>query len=468
MYVFLLGATGGVIVLAVSLSYLRTRDSFHPLVFIGPMFLALYVLLPSKLLYEGDLANYLNEDQLIFIQKVTLCGVFSFCLGCMVASWKKPESTEAIQLSPRLRERMFIGAVILGTLGVLGYVIGIANVGGFWQAYGQAYGGGVSDSGYIRELWSVCIPAIVLILIGGTGQKLSPVKWITILVFALPFVLQGSLGARRGPTFLIVISIGVGWYMMRNRRPAILTVLTVGIGVGLLLLLLATNRSSMFLGSDWNLETSPLEYTKAGTGNEYIYGAGTIIHFSTTGEFYWGRRYLVILFVRPIPKQLWPHKYSDVRIPQIEENLGSGVEELSDTLGWVGALGAAGGLVSDMWIEFWWLSMAVLFLIGWCYGYCWRLSCIKGRFAAVIYVLMTSLTVFLVTQTLEAMLVRFLFMIVPAWLIWQWVKAAPRRGRVPGYYLIARERLPLAEPGAVSAGGLYLAPQVNSFHNSTE
>jgi oligosaccharide repeat unit polymerase len=455
MYPFLLGVTAVVILVALLLAYRRTGDSLHPLVLICPMFLAMYVLLPVKLLYDEDFGFFLTNSQLVFAQTVTVCGVFSFCLGCLMASWKKtPNPPVAFPVSRSVREKLFIAALVLGTLGVLGYLVGIFNVGGFWEAYGKAYGGGLVESGYVREASSLCLPAIAFIFVSRVGRRLSVIDLAAIFVFALPFVIQGILGARRGPTFLIVVTVGVGWYLMRNKRPAILLVLSAGVVVGLLLLLLATNRNSIFLGSDWNLETSPLDYTRAGTGNEYIYGAGTIVHFSMTGDFYWGRRYFAIVFIRPIPKQFWPDKYKDVGIPQIEENLASGVEELAETVGWVGAMGSAGGMISDMWIEFSWWSMLPLFLIGAFHGYAWRRSCVKGRFATVVYVLTAALTLFLISQALEAMIYRFLYMCVPAWLIWQWVKAVPLKERWLRYSLLARERMlaPIAEADQVSRG----------------
>jgi hypothetical protein len=225
-----------------------------------------------------------------------------------------------------------------------------------------------------------------------------------------------------------------------------LAVLTVGVVVGSLLLFLASNRDNIYLGSSWDLENKTLEYTKAGTGNEYIYGAGTILHFSMTNDYYWGRRYLTVLFVRPIPRQLWPNKYEDVGIPQIEENLGTGGEALTYTLGWAGAPGASNGIVSDMWIEFWWLGLAALFLIGWLHGFCWRRAYANGQFAIVVYIIMASLSLYLVTQTLEAMLYRFLFMIIPTWLFWKWARSEPGRRRSLGYQLLERERLLSREP----------------------
>src|SRR5467141_911908 len=247
-YSALIAATAVVTLLAFFLAYHRTKDSFHPLVLICPMFLALYVLLPVKLLYDDDFSFFLTNSQLVFVQTVILCGVFSFCFGCLLASWKKGASGPGVvQIPLAMRRKMFMGAVVLGSLGVAGYLIGIFNVGGFWEAYGKAYGGGLVDSGYIREATLLCVPAIVFILVAKTGQRLSLVEWGSIFVFALPFLLQGSLGARRGPTFLVVASIGIGWYMMRRLRPSIVLLLAGGAVIGLLLLFLATNRSSIFL-----------------------------------------------------------------------------------------------------------------------------------------------------------------------------------------------------------------------------
>jgi oligosaccharide repeat unit polymerase len=428
MYVLLLFATGVVAIVSLIIAFRRTRDPFHPLVLICPMFIALYAILPLKLLYDDDLRSFLSESNLIFAQTITLFGVFTFCAGCLVASWKKATPpTTAFQISRSLRRRILIGALVLGVIGFGAYWLGISNAGGFEAAYGRAYGGGVTDFGYIREASSLCIPAIVFILLARKGPWPTPLELLAIIIFALPSILQGVLGARRGPSFLIVSTIGLGWYMMRNRRPSVLIVLKVGLVVALLLLLLVSNRDNIFLGSDWDLENTPLEYTKAGPANEYIYGAATIIHASMTNEYYWGKRYLVVLFVRPIPIQLWPKKYEDVGIPQMEENLGTGGEALSYTVGWAGAPGASNGIVSDMWIEFWWVGLAALFVIGWLYGFSWRRAYVNGQFATVVYVIIASLSLYLVSQTLEAMLYRFLYMIIPAWLFWSLAKNVRRQ-----------------------------------------
>ena len=130
--------------------------------------------------------------------------------------------------------------------------------------------------------------------------------------------------------------------------------------------------------------------------------------------------------IRPIPRQLWPDKYEAAGVDEIEENLGTGGKAFLSELGWAGALGAAPGLIADMWIETWWFALVVLYAIGLAYGRAWYAACTKGGFCTVTYVLMASLTLFLVFQTLEAMLVRFLFMVIPGVVC---LGAGPQRNR---------------------------------------
>ena len=71
-----------------------------------------------------------------------------------------------------------------------------------------------------------------------------------------------------------------------------------------------------------------------------------------------------------------------------------------------------------MWIEFWWASFLAILGIGWCYGRAWSRAVTRGGLWVTIYCLMFSLSAFLVMQTLEAMLFRFLLLALPALLAW--------------------------------------------------
>ena len=413
---------------AMMLAFRRTRDPFHPLIFCVPMFLVLYVFLPLGLNSDGALSNYFSDDWLQFVQLVNLLGTASFCLGCLVGTGKKKIGARPRMPDITYKTRGIVTwfAYILGAIGFTTYVIGVYNMGGFSEAYGQAYGGGWWDYGYAREAVMWCALAIILILTVNAQQSRSNFSWWIhrglCFLFALPFIFHGILGARRGPIFQIVAVIGLSWYIMRQKRPRLLTMVSAGLVLSALLLFLVSNRTSIYLGSDAQFNNNPLEYFKANdgrivSGNEYIYGAGCIVNATVTDNYYWGLRYFAIIFIRPIPRQLWPNKYEDVGVKGIETNLGLGDESFYQTLGWAGALGAAPGLIADMWVEFYWFLLPVLYLIGWIYGRTWRAACTGSALSTVLYILMASLTLFLVFQTLEAMLFRFLFMAIPAYLI---------------------------------------------------
>lgn len=419
--------TGLIAAGALVVAYNRTRDIFHPLVITAPMLLALYVFLPLKLSSEDALATFFTEQDLFYVQLINLLGIASFCWGCLAASGRQPPALAArgMQISTAFRQRVLLGGALLGLLGLTAYAVTIINVGGFYQAYSQAYSGGWSESGYIRDAVSLCIPALVFVLLARMGQKLSWLDLLLCLAFASPFLIQGMLGARRGPTFLVFSAAGLCWYMMRGRRPRPLVFIFAGFGLGLLMLFLVSNREYIYLGSEWNLDKSVFDYLKVenpehGTGNEYIYGGGSILHASVSEDYYWGRRYFAEVFIRPIPRQLWPDKYEAVGLGRLEENAGTGGDDLLGTIGWSGAFGAAPGMIADLWLEFWWFALLALYGIGWMYARVWRLACMKGGFYIVVYVFMASLSIFLVFQTVEAILVRFLFMAGSSWLVWRW------------------------------------------------
>jgi len=130
------------------------------------------------------------------------------------------------------------------------------------------------------------------------------------------------------------------------------------------------------------------------------------------------------VFIRPIPRQIWPTKYEDASrffgIPNLEENMGTGGASMASTLGWQGAVGAAPGLIADMWIEFWWFSIVAMYAIGWTYGMAWQKMIIQGGLWIPLYTMMTALSAYLIFQTLEAMLFRFLFTAGASILIWKY------------------------------------------------
>ena len=123
------------------------------------------------------------------------------------------------------------------------------------------------------------------------------------------------------------------------------------------------------------------------------------------------------VLIRPIPSAVWPTKYEDFGLPELTHNAGT-AEGLSETLGWSGADGAAPGFIADLWVEFRWFSMPTLWLLGSLYGRFWRKAQLEGGPWVAQYIIVAALSVYMVMQTMEAVIFRFLLMSLPLWLTW--------------------------------------------------
>jgi hypothetical protein len=162
------------------------------------------------------------------------------------------------------------------------------------------------------------------------------------------------------------------------------------------------------------------------------------------GAFYWGQRYLAQIVVRPIPSSIWPDKYDDFGVGELRHNAGT-AEGLNETLGWEGAHGAAPGIIADLWLEFRWFSVAALFVIGRIYGVAWRNACLRGGPWVGQYIILAALSVYLVMQTMEAVVFRLLLMSIPIWLSWY---AAGWKGRTQPHPEFEFAGLPMTEADA--------------------
>lgn len=429
LFLFLCFLTGFISIGSALLAYKRSHDPFHPLIFMGPMLFFLYCFMPLNLFYTdlNNLQVLLSDQQLAYVQTLNVVGVISFCAGVLSGDKKfRPFRLPKIywNISSKLHKRINRAAILCGLLGVVGFVYGVLNIGGLASAYGRSYGGGSAQSGYIREAILLTLPALLWLMTTHVNRRLSKIDWLWIALFIVPLLAHGLLGARRGPTFVSIIALCVGWYLVQFRRPALSTVLTSGFLLGMLLLFLVANRGEIYLGSDFEFQRSPTEFINAHSGNEYIYGAGSILNADYTGQYFWGKRYFTVFFIRPIPRFLWPSKYKDASellgIPNLEHNMGTGGSSFAESLGWAGAVGAAPGIVADMWIEFRYLAFLALFCIGNLYGTAWRKAVSKGSLWIPTYTLMSAFSIYLIMQTLEAMAFRFIFTGIAVWFIWRY------------------------------------------------
>ena len=430
MFEFMLFAAACVAILGIIAAFDGSRDVFHPLIFIGPMLAFLYGWMPWKLLQQGGLVRFFDGDQLRSVQLLNLLGVLAFVGSCLAvgARIKRPRSV-AKPLPLRTAQRLLVGAALLGSVGLSCWTVTIVNVGGFAQAFSTSYSGGWDPSGYVRDGSLMLLLGVLLALtsVAGGGPRL--LGSLVVILFGTPWLISALLMGRRGPTFALCIILLMGWYFNRTKRPPLLAIAVGGACLGWLVLFLVTNRSQLYLGSDFQMNDDVSHIVDTpDTGNEFIYGTGTVLSSERRDHYFWMRRYLAEILVRPIPSAIWPTKYEDFGVPELLFNAGTG-EGFGDTLGWVGATGSAPGLVADLWVEVWWFAILAMAALGWLYGFVWKRAVLRGGPWATQFTILSCLSIYLVMQTVEAILFRTLMLSIPAWLVWRWAQA-PARVRV--------------------------------------
>jgi hypothetical protein len=419
-------------------AYAGSRDVFHPLVFLSPMLAFLYAWMPMKLSASGGLDGYFQVDQLIFVQFWNALGVLCFVVGCLSVGCRLQRVAPAAHNGEVGEMALLIGGAIVGLLGLSAWAITIINVGGVREAFSRAYSGGWDDSGYIRDGTLLMYPGFLLVAMSMAFGRVRIYRLVLLAAFIVPWIVQAWFTSRRGPTFMIFVVVAMTWYLNRGTRPPLLMTAGMGLLVGFLMLFLVSNRGNIYMGSDNEFTNDVTDIVeRPDTGNEYIYGAGSMLAAEQQRKFFGGRRYLAELFVRPIPSAVWPNKFEDVGLPELTHNAGT-AEGLSETLGWSGADGAAPGFISDLWLEFRWFSMPALWLLGRAFGGLWRRAQTRGGPWIAQYILATSLSVYMVMQTMEAVIFRCALMSVPIWLIW---RAAQRKGatlHAPATFAVAQ------------------------------
>jgi hypothetical protein len=415
----LLWATAALCALATLIAWARFRDPFHPLILTSPMWALFYVYMPLELYRSGELFLFITEEQGVFVQSVVLLAIGAFVAGCLAGSTgRPPETTAEIQYSQKLLHK---GAYWMGGLGLLCWVITIRGAGGFSRAFGHAYGMGWSEYGFIREGIYLLIVALLLLLSPHGFAPKSRLWQAAVVAFAAPWVIQGLLGARRGPTMVIAMTIGMSWYLARRRRPPLSLLLGGAGAMAFLVLFLVTNRANIHLNGDINeLRVENVsKFFEANEANEYIFGAGCIITSHQTGYYFWGKRYLAQVTVRPIPKQIWPNKYKDFGVPELEQNAGVAGPGLASVMGWKEVPGAAAAAVADLWVELSWFSIPLMGVIGWGYGRVWFRALFEQEWWTTLHMIFTLLSIYFISQSGEAVIFRALILIVLSKYIWK-------------------------------------------------
>lgn len=425
MYEFLVWLTGFAAVGCAAAGYLESRDVFHPLVFLGPMLAFSYWLTPLVLIGEGTMWHYLPADEMPLVQFAYLAGTLCLSAGVMVGGYGGYWRAGALPIIPSLpaRRQLRRAGLILGGAGVAAFVYMIGNNGGLEATYSVAHGRGWASTGYIREAFFFIVPGLLFLLVANSGQRIRRADLARIALISAPLILHGVLSAARGPSFMVIVTLFVGWHMVRCRRPSP-ALMAAGLAmVGILMLVLVTSRNSIHLGGDFEVGgfDSMLDFVgRASPGNEYILGSGIMVDARMTGNYEWGAEYVMTTVIRAIPHEIWPTQYEDTAaffgLPgyRVQD-----VANLSQTLGWVATDGAASGLFAEVWKQFWWFGLVLIYAIGWSYGRIWLMAVRKGGPWMMIHVIMLALSVFLTQQGFSPMLFRILFLGGAGLIVWR-------------------------------------------------
>ncbi len=462
MYELMLIVTVLIAVGGAAIAYDGSRDVFHPLIFIGPMLAALYGWMPWKLLERGGLDHYFTSDQLFLVQSLYLLGVLAFVGCCLSVGVRlKGKKAQAHTLPKEVCRRILTGAMIVGSIGFVCWVIAIHNVGGFSQAFSGAYGGGYDASGYVRDGAMLLLVGVLLAVTSLSSGGPKVLSLGTAIFFGSPWLANAVLMGRRGPTFMLAVFVLMGWFINRTKRPPLLAVGGVGVCLSWLVLFLVTNRSQIYLGSQFDVKTDVSNIVEtADNSNEYVYGSGAVLSARAREHFFWMRRYLAQVMVRPIPSAIWPTKYEDFGVPELLVNAGTG-EGFGPTLGWVGAPGSAPGIIADWFIEVSWLAIPAMGLLGWAYGRVWKNAVLRGGPWSSQYVVISALAIYFVMQTMEAVIFRTIMLSLPCWLTWKYAlkpQAAQRRIRYARQPRVIPRPRPHASPFPGSLSGTFAAP----------
>jgi oligosaccharide repeat unit polymerase len=431
MFELFCAAIGVILIGGAIHAYRRTGDGMHPAVVITPLFFYVYVSTP--LLTKDGLLTFFSIEELEYVAGFYLAAAACLYAGLLLGKKRTggieaQRQTWAFLDNPRVRKRIFAVAVFFGCVAVAAYFYSLESVGGFINAYSRAKGGGRAESGYIGEAILLSFPAIIMLAISRRRLRIRSVDISLALLFALPHLLHGTFGGRRGPLFLILGILFFAWFIAKARAPSFKTgMIAVCVG-GLAVVLVWTQRHQVYIGSEEEFDASAfLQRTfaeEAAEGSTYVAGVASILTSDYLNQRYWGYRYFVTFAIRPIPKQLWPTKYEDMGadwLRQIAED--ETALKYRDAVGFALLSGSATGSFADGYTEFSWGGVVLFFLLGAFYSWIWRRHRQDGGFWTVMFAVALVMSIYLATQSVTAWGTRMVFVSFFTFLLWRfWLK----------------------------------------------
>ncbi len=263
---------------------------------------------------------------------------------------------------------------------------------------------------------------------------------ILLFLGLLPNLVQGTFGGRRGPLFLALAGLVVAWLITRPQRPRLLALCCALAGVLLSVAFVSSQRRFLYLGSDeqvnWGAFQTTLSQEEIDEGSNFVYSVGFVSTTRHSAQFTWGHKLAVNLLVRPIPRQLWPTKYEDVGATWVTSKYpGLGHATTDDWLnavGWLPLAGSSAISITDLFGEFGWGAVLVMYLVGRWFAFLRSRRLSRGGVWDLLYFEALILSIYLATQSFSAFYHRYLILAVPTIVAWKvFTHRRPRSRRVP-------------------------------------
>jgi hypothetical protein len=415
-------------------AYLVAQDPLHPAVFVSPLFVYFYCIWPLVLNRDGALEALLHRGYLEHAGAIFLLSILAMYVGMLQRLHRLRGAPPAEvnpfgdRLTPELCRRLTYLALLMGVLSVTAFIIQLDNVGGFVEAYSRGKGGGRAESGVVGEAVLLSFPALILLALAayGDGRRVTLPHLGIALFVASPPLVQGFLGGRRGPVFLVLTTLFCAWLIAKGRRPSLAAGLMAVAAIGFAVILVSSQRDRIYLGSEAPFDVSRvfdgdgLAPEELDPGNSYVTAVSNIIAVDFFDDHYWGFRYFVTFFVRPIPKELWPTKYEDMGAEWLEHyGTTSAAARFANALGFALPSGVSGGSISDGYLEFSWGVVGMFYLIGLALAASYARHRREGGFWSLVCLSMLALSIYLPTQSFSAWMLRLMFMLSFSYVFWR-------------------------------------------------
>lgn len=416
------------------------------------VFAFLYVVQPVGLWLDGTLEVFLTPWQ---VTKGILLPALMFL--CFLAGWSQGRRKSVVASQPPSwnPERLFRFGFWTALVGLILKGVFILRSGGLLVYYGKPHLAGAAwteNTAYLYSSSWWILSGTALMILAASRFKLGRLERAPIVLFMGVMFADAVLGSSRGTFFATGSCLLVSVCLARRRQPSVTKALFALVLAGLGVVLLLGYRVVLYLGE----QTAPvprLSQALAGplsidethaklqmTGVEFVYHALAIDTVDKTQKYHLGINWIYVVTVHIIPRILWPDKPYGFETPgitwaDIEEQTGIRI-----------TAGAAPGIVADIYAQFGLFSVVFFFIFGNLAGRLYEHATgLQSPLVACAYVMLHALSLNTFAQGFGALIVAFLFSLIPVALFT--FSTRPRKSSVrhPGAF-VTTSGAPLAPP----------------------